>query len=89
MLSDGRQPRPADDRDHRELARRTDRRADSFEYQMLYGVRPLEQRRLVDVGETVRVYVPYGPEWYRYYLGRLAERPANVTFFVRALLRRR
>ena len=72
-----------------ELARRTDRRADSFEYQMLYGVRPLEQRRLVDVGETVRVYVPYGPEWYRYYIGRLAERPANVTFFLRALLRRR
>ena len=57
-----------------------------FEYQMLYGVRPDEQRRLARAGERVRVYVPYGDRWYGYLMRRLAERPANVTFFLRALL---
>src|SRR6266496_2736510 len=60
----------------------------SYEYQMLYGVRPVEQRRLVAAGETVRVYLPYGTEWYGYLMRRLAERPANVTFFLRALVSR-
>ena len=58
----------------------------TYEYQMLYGVRPAEQRRLAQAGETVRVYVPYGDEWYGYLMRRLAERPANMTFFLRALV---
>jgi proline dehydrogenase len=60
-----------------------------FEYQMLYGVRPAEQRRLVSTGATVRVYVPYGQDWYRYLVRRLAERPANLAFFLRSLASRR
>jgi proline dehydrogenase len=58
----------------------------SYEFQMLYGVRPAEQRRLTALGEKVRVYVPYGSEWYGYLVRRLAERPANVAFFLRALV---
>ena len=57
----------------------------SYEYQLLFGIRPAEQRRLVAAGETVRVYVPYGDEWYGYLMRRLAERPANLGFFLRAL----
>jgi len=57
----------------------------SFEYQMLYGIRPDEQRRLADAGAQVRVYVPYGNDWYGYLVRRLAERPANLAFFLRAL----
>ena len=57
----------------------------SFEYQMLYGVRPDEQRRLTDEGAQVRVYIPYGSDWYGYLVRRLAERPANLAFFLRAL----
>jgi proline dehydrogenase len=60
----------------------------TFEFQMLYGVRPDEQRRMVAVGHTVRVYLPYGSEWYGYLMRRLAERPANLAFFARALLSR-
>jgi proline dehydrogenase len=52
---------------------------------MLYGIRPNEQVRLAKLGHTVRVYVPYGVEWYGYLMRRLAERPANVAFFLRAL----
>jgi proline dehydrogenase len=62
-----------------------DRNSDEFEFQMLYGVRPDEQLRLVALGYTVRVYVPYGTQWYQYMMRRLAERPANVAFFLRAL----
>jgi proline dehydrogenase len=62
-----------------------DHSADEFEFQMLYGVRPEEQLRLAEAGYTVRVYVPYGTEWYGYLMRRLAERPANVAFFARAL----
>jgi proline dehydrogenase len=61
------------------------RRADSFEYQMLYGVRPDEQRRLAADGAQVRVYVPYGGDWYPYLVRRLAERPSNLTLFLRSL----
>lgn len=57
----------------------------SFEYQMLYGVRPDEQRRLAAAGARVRVYVPYGGDWYRYLVRRLAERPANLALFLRSL----
>ncbi|NJC69316.1 proline dehydrogenase [Planosporangium thailandense] len=62
-----------------------DRSCDEFEFQMLYGVRPEEQRRLAKEGYTVRVYVPYGTQWYGYMMRRLAERPANLAFFARAL----
>ena len=58
----------------------------AFEFQMLYGIRPDEQRRLASDGHTVRVYVPYGGQWYGYLMRRLAERPANLAFFGRALL---
>jgi proline dehydrogenase len=68
-----------------ERARWYDRTQDSFEFQLLYGVRPDEQRRLAADGHTVRVYVPYGTEWYGYLMRRLAERPANLTFFLRSL----
>lgn len=60
----------------------------SYEYQMLFGIRPLEQQRLAREGETVRVYVPYGDQWYGYLMRRLAERPANLAFFLRALASR-
>jgi proline dehydrogenase len=59
---------------------------DSYEYQMLYGIRPDAQRRLAASGQTVRVYVPYGQQWYGYLVRRLAERPANLKFFLRSLL---
>ena len=70
------------------LVERVGRPKGSYEYQMLFGVRPDEQRRLAAAGERVRVYVPYGDEWYGYLMRRLAERPANVTFFLRALATR-
>ncbi|ALG14029.1 proline dehydrogenase family protein [Kibdelosporangium phytohabitans] len=69
-----------------ERARWYDRRPGTYEYQMLFGVRQDEQRRLAREGETVRVYVPYGSQWYGYLMRRLAERPANTTFFARALV---
>ncbi|MGI8870529.1 MAG: proline dehydrogenase family protein [Mycobacteriales bacterium] len=68
-----------------ERARWYGRERGSYEYQMLYGIRPEEQQRLVAAGETMRVYLPYGDEWYGYLMRRLAERPANVAFFARAL----
>ncbi len=61
------------------------RAPDSFEYQMLHGVRADEQRRLAAAGAQVRVYVPYGSDWYGYLVRRLAERPANLAFFLRSL----
>jgi proline dehydrogenase len=61
------------------------RTPDSFEFQMLYGIRPDEQQAIADRGERMRVYVPYGTEWYGYFMRRLAERPANLTFFLRSL----
>jgi proline dehydrogenase len=67
----------------RDLAK--DRAKGTYEYQMLYGIRPAEQERLAAEGETMRVYVPYGDEWYGYFMRRLAERPANVAFFLRSL----
>jgi proline dehydrogenase len=58
------------------------------EYQMLHGIRPDEQRRLAADGETVRVYVPFGVQWYGYLMRRMAERPANTALFLRALMSR-
>ena len=60
----------------------------SFEYQMLYGIRTDEQAKLAAEGAQVRVYVPYGNDWYGYFMRRLAERPANLAFFLRALASR-
>lgn len=60
---------------------------DTFEFQMLYGVRRDLQERLVRDGYRMRVYLPFGTEWYPYFMRRIAERPANVTFFLRQLVR--
>jgi proline dehydrogenase len=68
------------------LATRNGRAQGTYEYQMLYGIRPDEQRRLAEAGEKVRVYVPYGLEWYGYLMRRLAERPSNLTFFLHSLV---
>ncbi|PRY36351.1 proline dehydrogenase family protein [Umezawaea tangerina] len=62
------------------------RALDSYEFQMLYGIRPEEQKRIAAAGNTMRVYLPYGDEWYGYFMRRLAERPANVAFFLRSLV---
>lgn len=67
------------------MAHQNHRGRDGFEYQMLYGIRDAEQRRLTDAGNHVRVYVPFGTQWYGYFVRRLAERPANLAFFLRAL----
>ncbi|WP_040837676.1 proline dehydrogenase family protein [Nocardia brevicatena] len=67
------------------MAAETGRGAGDLEYQMLYGIRADEQRRLAATGQFVRVYVPYGDQWYGYLMRRLAERPANLAFFLRAL----
>ena len=60
---------------------------EQFEFQMLYGIRRDLQRRIVDLGYTLRLYVPYGTAWYPYFMRRLAERPANVVFLLRNLFR--
>ncbi|MFG2442422.1 proline dehydrogenase family protein [Nocardia fluminea] len=62
------------------------RKTEEYEYQMLYGIRAEEQQRLAAAGNHVRVYVPYGDQWYGYFMRRLAERPANLGFFLRALV---
>jgi len=67
------------------LAAEYGRAADSWEVQMLYGIRTQEQRRLAEAGCQVRIYVPYGVDWYGYFMRRLAERPANLRFFLRSL----
>ncbi|MDN5895558.1 MAG: proline dehydrogenase family protein [Nocardioides sp.] len=64
----------------------TGREKGSYEFQMLYGIRPEEQKRLARTGEKVRVYLPYGSEWYGYLVRRLAERPQNLSFFVKSLV---
>jgi proline dehydrogenase len=68
------------------LATRNGRAQGTYEYQMLYGIRPDEQRRLAEAGEKVRVYLPYGQEWYGYLMRRLAERPSNLSFFLHSLV---
>ena len=70
------------------LAERTGAAPDAYEFQMLYGIRDDEQRRLAAAGHTVRVYTPYGDQWYGYFMRRLAERPANLLFFARSLIGR-
>ncbi|MFC6878501.1 MULTISPECIES: proline dehydrogenase family protein [Actinomadura] len=71
-----------------DLARRTGRAPESYEFQMLYGIRASEQRRLAGSGQRMRVYVPYGSDWYGYFMRRLAERPANLAFFLRSFVSR-
>ena len=66
-------------------ARRLGRGPEDVEFQMLYGIRDELQQRLVDEGYRVCVYVPFGDRWYAYFMRRLAERPANILFFARAL----
>ena len=71
-----------------ELARQLGREPGTYEFQMLYGIRSDEQRRLAASGQKVRVYVPFDTDWWGYFIRRLAERPANLAFFVRALFGR-
>ncbi|MCO5971928.1 proline dehydrogenase family protein [Actinoallomurus soli] len=70
------------------LAERHGRSADTYEFQMLYGIRDAEQRRLAAEGRRIRAYVPYGADWYGYFMRRLAERPANLAFFLRSFTTR-
>lgn len=69
----------------RALALQADRSRGSYEFQMLLGVRPEEQQRLADDGETMRVYIPYGGDWYGYMVRRMAEKPANLGLFMKSL----
>jgi proline dehydrogenase len=64
------------------------RRADDHEYQMLYGIRTTEQDRIAASGDRMRVYLPYGADWFGYFTRRLAERPANLAFFLRSVISR-
>lgn len=90
LLDSGTYPRFAT-HDHRliprirNLARRRQIGTDGYEFQMLHGVREPLQRELVAEGLALRIYVPYGQEWYPYFVRRMAERPANLFFFLRAL----
>jgi proline dehydrogenase len=68
------------------LASRYGRAQGTYEFQMLYGIRPAEQRRLAEAGERMRVYLPYGSEWYGYLMRRLAERPQNLSLFLTSLI---
>jgi len=68
------------------LASRYGRQPGSYEFQMLYGIRPDEQKRLAAAGERMRVYIPYGQEWYGYLMRRMAEKPQNLSVFLRSLI---
>lgn len=68
------------------LVAANERQQGTYEYQMLYGIRPDEQRRISDRGDTMRVYLPYGDEWYGYLMRRMAEKPANLGLFLRGLV---
>ena len=68
------------------LAGHHGRSPDSYEFQMLHGIRPGEQTRIADRGHQLRVYVPFGEDWYGYLVRRMAERPANLQFFLRSLV---
>ncbi len=68
------------------LAGHHGRTPDTYEFQMLLGIRPSEQTRIADRGHQLRVYVPFGEDWYGYLVRRMAERPANVEFFLRSLV---
>jgi proline dehydrogenase len=72
----------------RALAAHHGRTPESMEYQMLLGIRPAEQKRIAARGDRMRVYIPYGDEWYGYLMRRMAEKPSNAMFFVRGVLGR-
>jgi proline dehydrogenase len=72
----------------KQIARQFNLPGNKYEFQMLHGIRRELQERLVEEGHTMRIYVPYGTEWYPYFMRRLAERPANVWFFLSNLFRR-
>jgi proline dehydrogenase len=92
MLLDGGVPTAIASHDERMIdetlahATRTGISEDAFEIQMLYGVRREYQKQLVDNGLNMRIYLPYGSQWYSYFMRRMAERPANLLFVVRAAL---
>lgn len=69
-----------------ELARQTGRKLDEYEFQMLYGIRGDEHLRLAAEGHRMRVYTAYGTDWYGYFMRRLAEKPANLLFFLRSMI---
>jgi proline dehydrogenase len=69
-----------------ELARRAGRKLDEYEFQMLYGIRTDEHQRLAAEGHRMRVYTAYGTDWYGYFMRRLAEKPANLRFFLRSMI---
>ncbi|MDX3526420.1 proline dehydrogenase family protein [Streptomyces sp. ID05-39B] len=69
-----------------ELARKAGRKPDEYEFQMLYGIRGEEHLRLAAEGHRMRVYTAYGTDWYGYFMRRLAEKPANLRFFLRSVI---
>jgi proline dehydrogenase len=69
-----------------ELARKAGRKLDEYEFQMLYGIRSDEHLRLAAEGHRMRVYTAYGTDWYGYFMRRLAEKPANLRFFLRSMV---
>ncbi|MFJ9341700.1 proline dehydrogenase family protein [Streptomyces sp. NPDC101733] len=69
-----------------ELARQAGRKPDEYEFQMLYGIRSEEHLRLAAEGHRMRVYTAYGTDWYGYFMRRLAEKPANLLFFLRSMI---
>ena len=75
-------------RQAKEFATRERIPRDHFEFQMLYGIRRDLQQSLVKDGWRIRVYIPFGTEWYPYLMRRLAERPANVLFIAKNLFRK-
>lgn len=79
---------PAMIRATQDFAREQNIKRDQFEFQMLYGIRTDLQQKLVRDGFRLRVYIPFGVDWFPYFMRRLAERPANVTFFLRNLFPR-
>jgi proline dehydrogenase len=74
-------------RETKRFATDNDIKSDRFEFQMLYGVRRDLQHKLVREGYRMRVYVPFGTQWYPYLMRRLAERPANVAFMTGSVLK--
>jgi proline dehydrogenase len=72
----------------KELVKKHNIPNDQFEFQMLYGIRPERQLELVKEGYKMRVYVPYGTDWYGYFMRRLAERPANVAFVLKGMIKK-
>jgi len=71
----------------KEFARKNNVPKESFEFQLLYGIRTELQYKLIKEGYNLRIYIPFGREWYPYFMRRLAERPANLFFFLKNFFR--